>query len=230
MFKGVSAVAMALVLMGANIGNATEATAKTGTWDGLYLGGFVGINGSEYDADHDSDIADDNQVLDDYEAKGLVYGGTLGYNLQMDSFIYGIEGDLTFGSAKTEMTASDGGSTFDSDWPLEVEADYLATLRLRVGYEVVPALMVFGTGGIAYRSTEMAIPDEELTETFDAVGYAVGAGAEYKYSDTISLKAEYVMHGFDKTYDISNVPDGNKGDFLTINDVHVGRIGLNFHF
>ena len=233
MIKKIAMAAASLTFLSSSVFAADAEYSST--WSGVYVGAFLGYGWTDYDADHEREIGGEGEEIVDTEAESVLYGGNIGLNLQSGQIIYGLETDITFGTGKTSMNALEDdpciSDCYSSEWPLQVEDDVLATLRARVGYEVMPSVMMYATGGFAYRQTSLEIPDENNNAySFDSWGYAVGAGAEYKFTEHASIKAEYIFHGFDENYDIRALEDGDEGDFLEIRDVHVVRMGVNYTF
>lgn len=142
-------------------------------WQGAYIGGHIGGTFGEIEVDGDS-----------LDVDGIVGGVHLGYNIQNGNAVFGIEGDFSFTGAEIEDT--------------DVEQDYLASIRGRLGYAMNNTLL-YATAGIAW--TQFSLDDEEETLT----GYVIGAGAEYKYSKKISLRGEVLHYGFDEEIDGDDV-------------------------
>jgi len=113
---------------------------------------------------------------------GLVGGVQLGYNWQMDRIVYGVEGDL---------------SIMDSD-----RIDALGSVRGRLGYLVLPNLLIYGTAGVG-------LVGNGDTES----GFVYGLGVEGVFTDTMTARLEYLA--FD-----NESADGNGVDVI--------RAGLNF--
>ena len=76
-----------------------------------------------------------------------------------------------------------------------MDLDWLATLRLRAGFLVTPDLLAYVHGGLAagklsvISHSEGAFVGASGSDT--AVGYAVGAGAEWRLDERYSIFGEY---------------------------------------
>lgn len=134
------------------------------------------------------------------DGSGKVIGLDAGFNRQLGSFVFGIEGD-------TRLFVGAGNSSTQSSQGADVSVDYnlddLTTLRARVGI-AADRLLLFTTAGLAIGHSTLST-NLDYTSTFNdngksaalagtssgvQLGYAAGLGAEYAVNDNISLKAE----------------------------------------
>lgn len=194
------------------------APVAVGDWEGFYAGIVGGLGSGTVDyTDIGAIVAADPSI------SGGMIGGTVGYNAQFDSVILGIEADLSW--ANLNGSRSNGaGVTFQSN------VNWLGTVRGRVGIDLDPVLLyataglatgaltttLVGTGGPAYTSTH--------------VGYTVGGGAEFKVTEDVSVKAEYLYTDLGRR----DIPTGSLFTGSTANTAqasfHAIRVGANFHF
>ncbi len=165
-----TASAMSIVaVQSATAGGGLKDDYRPALWQGSYIGGHVG-----------GTFGDLEVLGGSLEVDGAVGGVHLGYNIQNGKTVFGIEGDFSFTGAEIEDT--------------DIEQDFLASIRGRIGYSMQNTLL-YATAGVAW--TQFSLDDEEDTLT----GYVVGAGAEYKYSEKISLRGELLHYGFDDDLD-----------------------------
>lgn len=137
----------------------------------------------------------------------------LGYRWQRRDWVYGPELGFGFGDAK------DGGRL------PELRLNALLSLRLRAGYLLGPAMMVFGSAGALRGDFDHRF--EQATETHDASGYSVGLGVERRFTDRLSLSAEWQYRNFGETR--ISVRDADS-IATAATDHHNLRLGLNFRF
>lgn len=160
---------------------------------------------------------------------GGIFGGQVGYNFNADRWVFGVEGDFQ-GTSFSENTSIDDDHVASGAW------NWFATIRGRAGVTVGDTLF-YGTGGVAFINADfcgadgscVTDGDEDLAFTKTLAGYAIGAGAEMKLTERLSIKGEYLFVDgldFEKQYDDGD-PD-QRASFST--EAHVFRIGLNFHF
>jgi outer membrane immunogenic protein len=155
------------------------------TWTGFY----VGIQGGYVWTDIDVDGIDGIDNLD-----GGLFGGYAGYNFQYDAWVFGIEGDFN-GVWNDEEFDFAGPPPFSID----VGTDWLASIRGRVGYSWDRAL-IFATAGVGFTQASADV-DIAGVGTFDNdetfVGWTVGGGLEYAFTDNWLGRVEYRYYGFD---------------------------------
>jgi len=176
-------------------------TTASSDWTGFYIGASAG--GGWGRAEHDGD-PDDRADM-----QGGVIGLQAGYNVQMDSLVLGVESDIAWANI---LDGDDDHDHFNEEGGI----NGLATLRGRVGY-AAGDFLVYGTAGLALANLETYDEAQLLT------GWVAGAGVEYKVTEAISLKAEYLYHDFGTEY-----VEGYGGDFdITAS---TAKVGLNFHF
>lgn len=217
-------------------------------WAGFYVGGHAG---AQYDAATTIDsiqLANGQNGQNGQGGGGGGGGGGVavarldddarfagglhaGYNWQNRAWVYGLEGDVTFG---------------ESD-----KRQLLASGRARLGY-ASGALLFYGTAGVAYANTNAyrAIFAEDgadgasaanggaggaggqawaVKTEDDKIGYVVGGGVDAKVTSAVTLGLEGLYYGFDNktaTFDIpANTSAYIAGDSA---DVFVVRSRLSY--
>jgi outer membrane immunogenic protein len=150
------------------------------SWSGFY----VGINGGY---GWGKSIWGSALTVDNLQPKGWLAGGTLGYNLQTGSWVWGLEGDIDFSTmdATGIGTGACAGAT-----GCQTKNRWLATTRARLGY-ARDRWLPFITGGAAFGDVKMT-PNNGLSETKTKVGWTVGGGVEYAFMGAWSAKIEYL--------------------------------------
>ena len=116
---------------------------------------------------------------------GFAGGITGGYNHVFDQFLLGVEADIA-------LSEADGTASYFTSEGVNVDLDWLSTIRGRIGF-IHEDLLIFATGGLAMGGLEANVfgsSPSNLDKT--AVGYAVGGGAEWAISDRMTVKAEYL--------------------------------------
>jgi outer membrane immunogenic protein len=183
-------------------------------------------------------------------SSGFIGGGQIGYDWQVSfkgsDFITGVETDIqgiaTSGNTATGTRVTAVGyalESFSSGAPVTTvtsvskNLDYLGTVRGRIGYVATPALMIYGTGGLAYGGARISSstmsyaptisPLSDMTYAWGSsgsssntqVGWTAGGGAEWMFMPNWSLKGEYLY------YDLGKVSynQGLSGAYITANSV-----------
>jgi outer membrane immunogenic protein len=182
-------------------------TAPYFSWTGFY----VGINGG-YGFGR-SEISNALGSTGRFDVKGGVVGGTLGYNYQTGSFVFGAEGDFDYSALK----GSDPTNT------IEVKNRYLGTARGRIGY-AFDRFLPYITGGYAYgQLRESSVLG---SESHGKSGYTLGGGLEYAFLGAWSAKVEYLYVKLSDSTCVTACGVPSSVDFKT----NLVRVGLNYRF
>lgn len=147
------------------------------SWTGVYVGvegGVDFITPSVYDGfnTYNNDIT------------GGLFGGVVGYNYEFpNNFLLGLEGDAggVFGARRTIVTVAAPNYYNDSS--------YFADIRARAGYAIGRSLL-YAAGGVAFGDVQTAFVDG-ASFTAGRVGYTIGGGLEYAFTDNLIGRAEY---------------------------------------
>jgi len=151
-------------------------------WNGVYFGANIGWGGGQ--SDWSGAV---NRAVD---ASGTLGGVHAGYNFHSGSLVAGLEADANW-------TGVEGLEELSGGDAVDVSADWLASLRMRLGYSA-GSWMFYGTAGVAFTGLDMQLTgpgaDTSLSETM--TGYAIGLGAEYALTQSISARVEALHYGF----------------------------------
>jgi len=184
-------------------------------------------------------------------ASGFTGGVTGGYNWQVNSAVLGVEADFNYFGVK-------GSATGTAIYPCcvttsftvnsSVSTDWLATVRGRVGFLATPALLLYGTGGLAVANVKanflftdtFATANESASISTTRYGWTAGAGGEYALMNGWSIKAEYLYVDLGRVSTTSNnltvvglgifpvtLQTWTHSANLTSN---IGRVGINYKF
>ena len=143
---------------------------------------------------------------------GFIGGGQAGYNWQTGAFVLGVETD--FDGTTLSKNVSIVGPSFVNPFTgnptdfftanAKASLDWLGTTRGRVGFVATPdnRLMFYGTGGVAYGGGSANASFFNFNNTFgwagstspSRVGWTVGAGLEYAWTNNIILGAEWLYY------------------------------------
>jgi outer membrane immunogenic protein len=178
-------------------------------WTGFYLGFNAGggWGSSTWDSTGDFDLS------------GGLVGLTAGYNWQVGTFVFGLEGDIDWTNIK--------GHTFAFCAPgCETSNSWLATVRGRIGY-TFDRFMPYLTGGLAIGDIRAHTPGY-VGQDDTNFGWTVGTGLEIGLFGTWTAKAEYLY------VDLGDINCG-LGCGLLASDhasfsTHIVRGGVNFRF
>jgi outer membrane immunogenic protein len=140
------------------------------------------------------------------DVNGIIGGGQLGYNWQISNWVAGFEGDFQ-GSRERGFTMlvcpGCGNGPSDITSTLTQKLAWFGTVRGRAGVLVTPAVLLYGTGGLAYGEVDTAgtISGQTAqgpgTAVFPGlnstrVGWTAGAGIEGRIGGNWTAKLEYL--------------------------------------
>jgi outer membrane immunogenic protein len=204
-----------------------EPAAPIFDWSGPYAGVNGGYGWADPGKVSIADPINGTYTISAKSGAGFVGGVQAGYNLQSDVLISGIEADIQYsgmGSSVNWGPYSFLGVSSKS------QAEYFGTLRVRGGFTVDRTFFLV-TGGLAYGSLNSS-PIGGATQL--NLGYALGGGAEYAFTDhwTAKVEALYVNLGAGNAKTIYVANAGNiypisatKGSGATL-----VRVGVNYKF
>ena len=173
-------------------------SAPAQNWTGLYAGAHAGIGAGS---------------IRGGSATGGLIGGQVGFNAQADRIVLGVEGDIT-SSGFEHKGLNGGGQTFKQKW--------VGSVRGRGGY-AFDQVLAYGTLGVAAASNQ--VTDVAGSADKKTLGWVVGAGAEAKVTDRISLRGELLHYALGTgTY---NTPTAT---YRLDSRTNVLRAGVNYRF
>ena len=139
------------------------------TWTGPYAGVSVGYGFAGE--------TNDRTFANSIDTDGFVAGAFAGYNYQFDRVVAGIEGDVGY----SWMDGSNAGTTSESG----IEG----SLRARLGYAVMPDVLLYATAGGAAKNLEVSALG--TSDTNAMLGWTAGAGADVKITEKMFGRVEY---------------------------------------
>jgi outer membrane immunogenic protein len=183
--------------------------AEADRWTGFYLGGTLGTMWGP-------GVASGDIGTYTFEQEGRVGTVFAGYNFQVGRSVLGLEIDVGTGNV-TSSTATGQGI-------LRSELNSLGSARARAGFLVAPALLLYGTAGLAWSNMDFTVGNfNTVSDTL--WGYQVGTGAELMLSRHIGLRLEYIYT------DLGKQPFGHNGLNNGYDpDSHTVRAGISVKF
>jgi outer membrane immunogenic protein len=234
------------------------AAAPMFTWTGFYVGlnaggawndgrslsstGFVAPDPFVFGSGNNDDV-------------GFTGGAQIGYNMQFGSFVAGVEADINYldrnGGGSGAFPAIAAGAPAFTDFAVGGgnSGNWFGTVRGKLGFAFDRA-MIYGTGGLAYgaRSGSGSIIQRDFdgvaTTTFTTlagtggngnnIGWTLGAGMEYAFTNSMSFKVEYLhvdMGSNSRTFaTVAPAPIASTITVRNENKFDVVRAGVNFRF
>ncbi len=153
-------------------------------WRGLYVGGQVGYAKGDYDF-----VIPNGLGFFELEPGGVIGGGHVGYNWQIDDIVFGIVGDANLTDLEDEQVFPMDNAGFTTD------TEFTASLRIKMGITVDRALF-YVTGGGAVATVDHSVLNTGNGDLFNynerwLAGYTVGGGVEYAFNNWLSMFVEY---------------------------------------
>ncbi len=162
------------------------APAPIFTWTGFYVGADIGGgfgNGKLNWAAGSESLS----------PSGVIGGGFVGYNYQINQFVLGLQGDFQgagiSGNARTPLFFSG-------------RQDYLAAFNGRLGLAYDRALF-YAIGGVAFTNSRSNVGLNingaqvgSVSYSHDWTGYDIGAGVEYAFTNNWTGRIEYRYYDF----------------------------------
>jgi outer membrane immunogenic protein len=197
-------------------------------WTGFYIGFASG--GSLADVSWRDGLGAFPGNPDHVIGGGLV-GGTIGFNYQVASWVWGIEADWSY--ADINGSANCGLATL---FRCHTEIESFGTIRGRLGYAVGPMLF-YATGGGAWGDIEHQIrflpTGVTLRQDDTPWGWTAGVGFEYApFKSNLTWKIEWLYYEFERER-FFGAPAGTlfAGSDADIKvQGHLIRTGLNYRF
>lgn len=181
------------------------------------------------------------------DAKGVIGGGQVGYLFQFDRWVAGVETDIDSTLIKGQSDTSNvqtitgfPGTGPNSTLTVYNKVSSLGTLRSEFGFTIMPTLLLYGTGGMAYGGVKANTtinqvitgpatgaaggPYSSVAGISDTrVGWIAGVGLEWMFWPQWSTKIEY-LH-----YDLGSVSYAGTLTNLTTAASGAGPAGSVFY-
>lgn len=168
-----------------------------------------------------------SSISSDRKADGLTYGGDFGYDVALNRFVIGAEGEVT-GSIGDVSNAPTSAAALGYGRVKQGRDLYAGA---RIGYVVAPKTLIYAKGG--YTNDRLDLTANNGTTTtgahYNLDGYRVGAGVEQKIGRTTYAKLEYRYSNYgDARLEYAN--GGNTNNFSVDTDRHQVVAGLGVRF
>jgi outer membrane immunogenic protein len=223
------------------------------SWTGFYAGLNVGYSGGR---DKATENFFDNgtgallsTINNSFNMNGVIGGGQVGYNWQINNWVVGIETDFEGSGQKGSRTfvcpaAACANTVTDN---LTAKLPWFGTVRGRFGVTVTPTVLAYVTGGLAYGEVKNNLTvtgvngvtpvSAMFNNSTTKAGWTVGAGLEGQIVGNWTARIEYLY------MDLGTVTSGTfvtpvmapSGGFVTTNlssrvTDNIVRIGVNYKF
>jgi outer membrane immunogenic protein len=183
-------------------------------WTGFYIGAHAGYAWG---------------ASDPIDLSGGFVGGQLGYNWQAagSPWVFGVELDSAWADFGSTNTVAGSGVLV----AVNSDANYMGSLRGRVGYAVWDRTMLYATGGVAWLNNEISVVATSgpftagISDTKTHIGGTIGVGIEHAFAPNLSAKAEYRYTAYGSETYFSSL-----GGVSLDADTHKFLVGANLRF
>jgi outer membrane immunogenic protein len=181
---------------------------------------------------------------------GFTGGVQAGYNWQSGHIVYGAEVD--FGAFDLEKRATESGGfpfTFlGTQYTLtqKMSADWLATVRARLGFTMMPHVLMYATGGLAFSDVRFAsgYSDNAIDATVPGgtgygsksairTGWTAGGGVEWAHDKNWLIRLEYLYVDLGSMRVAVPTTNATFSQTMSVSSdvtAQIGRVGLNYRF
>ena len=223
-FSVQSALAADLAVRAPDMMIATPATS----WRGLYFGGATGIGLFASEFTDFGEVTTPKTITN----KGTTFnvGGTVGYNLQVRSAVFGLEADGSWTNYNQTTVGHPG-------FAIQAKTNWYSTVRIRAGW-AADNILFYVTGGPAFvdfnNTAQFSFAPHMCGQNGGAwscpsgtsTGLAVGAGIEAMLARNLSAKVEYLYLSL-PSVTTTDVVSG--AGYSWNNSAHILRFGANYH-
>ena len=192
-------------------------------WSGFYIGVFGGGGYGNHNLNNATGPAGFANFTANYDSKGGLGGGEVGYQWQSGQIVFGVEADAFGADIK-------GSDSFALGWDDATKLGWGGTLRARGGI-AVDRLLLFFTGGWAYGELTHTNTNPGVgVDTFKATrsGLVAGGGIAYAITDNLIGKFEYRY--LDLGTFRRDAPTNGVLPYNVANTYSVVTLGLDFKF
>ena len=222
------------------------------SWAGLYIGVHAG---SAMGLNTVNDPLGPSIFGDQIHSPGAFGGGQIGFNWQApsSSWVFGVEADASLANLDGTNTCFAFSGTFTSlNCRAHTDAFGTATGRIGLAFGPFGRSLAYAKGGLAWGhsnvdmiiNNSLFVVDGTSSTGFTAVGWTIGAGAEYALTPHWTVKAEYDFMDLGHsgvgapspsvtTDPLTGVPTGA---FFAVpgtsvsQQIHAFKLGLNYKF
>lgn len=222
-----------------------RAAAPAFTWQGLYIGGNVGLGAQDTSGARTASGVIAGLFPADQQSRphGWVGGAQIGHNWQTGAFVYGLEADFDWSGIRRSnaATASLGGFTTSTTSARDLK--WLSTVRARAGFTPFSHVLIYGTGGVAIGKVQSDVSQSinvggctfgcgSASNGATRTGWTAGGGIEAALNQRWSAKIEAIY------YDLGSVTVGyttpgvvpSTASFSSDYRGALVRAGINFRF
>jgi opacity protein-like surface antigen len=243
----VSLIALSGSALAADLPVVKVTPALAASWAGFYLGVHGGYGWGRDDFSQSEAFAlATPQSVNGIRGKGAVYGAQAGYNWQFGRAVTGLEFDFSATDIKGSNAVSQLlGGTDATTITLSEKAQYLGSVRSRLGWLPADNVLLYGTAGLAWErldstsqtlQTSTAPVSATLSSSrtpTDRFGWVAGAGVEAMLGSPNWIgRIEYLHYDFGHIADSSAITAaiGQVNSTSGSQTIDLVRAGVSYKF
>jgi outer membrane immunogenic protein len=205
-------------------------SAPVFSWTGVYIGGQIGYGWGEDSGNVSLQgplgalAFPATSTSTSTQTQGVIGGGHIGYNWQINQFVLGLEGQVD-GTSLSKSTEPVPSLVYNVTTAAPLQGSFLG----RIGY-VFDRTLVYATGGGVYTwiRNDYAIRGLGASFSTSRTGWTVGGGIDYAVDNNWSIRVEYRYTNLGYSNDGTIVfPDVFQSHHWTENQV---QVGFNYKF
>ncbi|MEW9808368.1 outer membrane protein [Mesorhizobium sp. ZMM04-5] len=194
-----------------------------------WTGGYIGLQAGYLWGDSHMEFLSDGSYGNP-DPHGWLGGVYVGYNYEMPSnVVLGIEADIAYADAEGDREGFGfSGIPAPPGDGLNMEVNWSGAVRGRLGY-ALDRLLPYIAGGVAFADVDSSnvLAPVTFNDSDTMVGWTVGIGGEYAFTDQLIGRVEYRYTDFGSSDLVLDSIDGAAEADLTTSDV---RFGLAWKF
>lgn len=182
---------------------------------------YVGLHAGMANLSADWELQGFGTYTGNASDSAFIGGVHAGFMHEFDSWVLGVEGDLSF---------TDASEGFDGFEGIGVELNSLASLRARAGWKI-DNIMPYLTAGVAlgdFEYTQFFIGSSVDSADDSRFGFVGGGGVEIMFTEGWSGRAELLYYDFGSSS--GTFPNGPGYRYDVDSNVTVVRAGLSYNF
>lgn len=202
------------------------------SWTGCY----IGANGGGLWAHKDWYDHRSQTLLTSQDLSSGMFGGQIGCNYQVSSWVFGIQADYDWTNANASTPDAFGLTINDN-----TQIRSIGSVTGRIGYAFNGRLLTYVKGGGAWERDDYAVvtnalatfqPPGTVVETAGETrsGVTAGLGAEYAITNNLTVFAEYDYYDFGTRTNTFVTRSGNTTNIDIAERKSVAKAGLNWLF
>jgi outer membrane immunogenic protein len=202
------------------------APAPVYSWTGFYVGADIGGSWGNNNLWIPTSVGNFSHNANN---SGVIGGGFVGYNYQINNFVLGVQGEFD-GTSSSNNRWLDSSGRFQASY----SQDWIASIDGRLGY-AMDRTLIYAIGGAAWSQNTASLTDNFWNGTVASrsatrSGYDIGGGVEYAFTNNWTGRVEYRYYNFGNSNNAYLDPFLYLPYYRTTLTNNVIRVGLAYKF